>query len=101
MSDNPTFHGRPILEHWGLFGRKSTPPIQRVIGIEYKTVLFKESVASPWEQRIPRSEISKLLNGFAPREMEDKWIVYAEGPDEMGSAMVSMCRSWTRVCLVL
>jgi len=32
---------------------------------------------------------------FKPREMEDKWFVYAEGPDKKGVVKLCMCRSWT------
>lgn len=39
--------------------------------------------------------MTKLLNGFMAQEMEDKWIVYSEGPDTNGRAVVYMCRSWT------
>jgi hypothetical protein len=36
-----------------------------------------------------------LLNGFQPTAMEDKWFVYADGPDAQGNAILHMYRSWT------
>ena len=44
---------------------------------------------------VPRDEISKVLNGFRAEAMEDKWVVYADGPDAQGRAVIHMCRSWT------
>lgn len=98
MSENLTTAERDGLAHWSLFGRKLTPPSQRVDGSKYKLKIFEKPVASPWYQVVPRSQLSKLLVGFAPREMEDKWIVFADGPDDVGRATVHMCRSWTGVC---
>lgn len=39
-------------------------------------------------------QLQKLLLGFKPREMEDKWFVYSEGADD-GRLVVRFYRSWT------
>jgi hypothetical protein len=48
-----------------------------------------------WDHAIPHGELPKLLNGFIPQEMEDKWFVYADGPDAHGNAALHFYRSWT------
>jgi hypothetical protein len=48
-----------------------------------------------WDHVIPRGELPKLLNGVTPRQMEDKWFVYADGPDAHGNATLHIHRSWT------
>lgn len=37
----------------------------------------------------------KLLDGFQPRDMDDKWFVYSDGPDEENIVRVNFFRSWT------
>jgi hypothetical protein len=42
--------------------------------------------------------MSRLLQGDFPQEMEDKWFVYADGPDGpdgSGAFVVNLHRSWT------
>lgn len=36
-----------------------------------------------------------LYLGHAPQEMEDKWFIYSEGPDQAGKLKVHFHRSWT------
>ena len=36
-----------------------------------------------------------MVAGFGPRDMDDKWIVCAKGPNGNGRA-VDFCQSWTR-----
>ena len=50
--------------------------------------------------RLGKGDLERLLLGFSPREMEDKWVVYAEGPDwderdGEGRVIVKFHRSWT------
>jgi len=44
---------------------------------------------------IKPEQLPTLLQGFKPREMEDKWFVYADGPDDDGLATMHFHRSWT------
>ena len=39
--------------------------------------------------------MTKLLLGFKPMQMEEKWFVYTDSPDAEGNAVVHMFRSWT------
>lgn len=91
---------------------------------------FIKPVTSPWNVKIEPHQLPLLLLGFAPIEMglplqhlavgdlvrthiftststkkserasEDKWFIFAEGPDHRGEARVHMHRSWTGVKLV-
>ena len=83
------------LLHWSLFGQKGEPSNRRVSSPEWKQTPFETPVTSKWDTTISHTELPKLLNGFKPRAMEDKWFVYADGPDAQGNAMVHMFRSWT------
>lgn len=49
----------------------------------------------PWRVSIPADKLGTLLNGFCPMEVEDKWFIYADGPDADGRAKLHMHRSWT------
>ena len=95
MSDNLTPNEGAALCHWSLFGQKSIPPTHRVQASDCRAKPFLKPIISPWNQTVPRTDVTKLLNGFMAQQMEDKWIVYAEGPDTNGRATVYMCRSWT------
>ncbi|RSM02347.1 hypothetical protein CEP52_008046 [Fusarium oligoseptatum] len=49
----------------------------------------------PWKARLSGSDMTKLLKGFQPSEMEQKWVIAASGPDDKGIVDVHLCRSWT------
>lgn len=96
MAHNLTPDQLSALQHWSDFGQKGEPSARRVQSPEWKTSSFETPVTSTWNISIPRTEVPKLINGFLPRAMEDKWVVYADGPDAQGNAVVHMFRSWTR-----
>ena len=52
-------------------------------------------VTTPWEFALPEDAVSNLLTGYLPRQQEDKWFVFTDGPDAEGNATVHMTRSWT------
>lgn len=87
------------LKHHSMYGRRrrGTPPAtKRTTSSDWKTKPFQTPMAAAWDRSIPRSELRKLLQGFKPDAMEDKWFVYADGPDEQrGDVVVHMHRSWT------
>jgi hypothetical protein len=83
------------LQHWSTFGQKGAPPAQRVISSNWKTNPFEQPVTGTWDQSIPREELPKILVGFLPGPMDDKWFVYADGPDAQGNGTLHMHRSWT------
>ncbi|PHH83231.1 hypothetical protein CDD82_2842 [Ophiocordyceps australis] len=54
-------------------------------------------LTAPWDAEIPPSNVPRLLNGFIPRDMDDKWFIYAEDVDAQGDVLVRFCRSWTGI----
>ncbi|CAI6338196.1 unnamed protein product [Periconia digitata] len=93
---NLTSDERESLLHHSVYGRKGERPTERFNPIEgWEKHAMTKPITSEWNQPVPRTELVKLLNGFQPREMEDKWLVYADGPDAQGNASVYMYRSWT------
>jgi hypothetical protein len=81
--------------HWSQFGRRGEPSTTRATAGDWKTEPFHKTATSTWDQVIPRHDLSKILNGVIPGQMEDKWFVYSEGPDEQGNALLLLHRSWT------
>ncbi|KAI1264520.1 hypothetical protein F5Y18DRAFT_428149 [Xylariaceae sp. FL1019] len=84
------------IRHWSIFGRRGKASEDRVKPYDEQSL---ETIQKPktagWDASIPASQLIRLLNGFSPSQMEDKWFVYAEGPDERGEVVVHMHRSWT------
>ena len=84
------------LRHWAHYGQRGSPPTRRVKGSDRDHLqLFKKPKTASWNARISAAEIPTILNGFQPQMMEDKWFVYADGPNAQGIAIVHMYRSWT------
>ena len=83
------------LKHWSEFGQKGSPSSTRATADNRQRKPFSKPVTAAWHLSVPPTEVSKLLNGFQPQEMEDKWFVYADGPDAQGNATIYMHRSWT------
>ncbi len=82
--------------HWSLFGQRGEPPTKRVVAEDRRKIEpIQKPVTSTWDQVIPRNDVLALLNGFQPMQMEDKWFIYADGPDAQGNASLHMFRSWT------
>ncbi|KAJ5176278.1 uncharacterized protein N7482_002155 [Penicillium canariense] len=48
-----------------------------------------------WDVPISSTDQSKLLNGFCPQDMDDKWGLRADGPDAQGNFILRIYRSWT------
>jgi hypothetical protein len=84
-----------VLDHFVRFGHKGEPSTRRVLSSARETSRFETPVTSTCNIPIPHTDLPKLINGFVPREMEDKWFIYADGPDTQGIAVVHMFRSWT------
>lgn len=81
--------------HWSVYGRCGAPSTTRATASSWDHQPFSKPVTQPWDHLIPYSELTKLLQGFVPEEMEDKWFVYADGPDAQGNAVIRFYRSWT------
>ncbi|KAK7192333.1 hypothetical protein DPSP01_004921 [Paraphaeosphaeria sporulosa] len=88
------------IMHWSIYGRPGAPSTTRATASSWKHKPFSKPVTRPWSHVIPSSELPKLLNGFIPNQMEDKWFVYTDGPDAQGNAAVRFFRSWTGYAMV-
>lgn len=71
---------------------------RRVLASDMRTMPFP---ASPlvrtvaWNVILAPEQAYSLVTGFRPRETDDKWFIYSEGPDHSGKLKVHFHRSWT------
>lgn len=56
---------------------------------------FKDPCRVPWNIELGFYELARLIHGYTPKIMEDKWFIYTEGPDSSGAAKTYFLRSWT------
>lgn len=83
------------LRDWASFGKPRESQLARVKRGDWKVESFSKPIITPWELSLPDDSVNKLLAGFLPKNMDDKWFVYTEGPDTEGNAVVHIIRSWT------
>ena len=77
------------LEHWRRTRRR------RTTATDWNTKPFQQPVTASWDQPIPYPELSNLLLGVLPRDMDDRWFIYVDGADAQGNGVLHMYRSWT------
>jgi hypothetical protein len=99
MSDEVDFES---LKHHVEYGQRGEPQTQRVLAYDWGDIEQFSKPVPPcqWNIIIPRADLSKIINGFQPQAMEDKWFIYTDGPDGQGNAVVHMHRSWTGYKLI-
>ena len=51
--------------------------------------------SAPWGLPITHADYNKLVKGFHPRDMDDKWLCLSDKPDALGNTVVHAYRSWT------
>lgn len=57
---------------------------------------MKNPATAPWNLDISHNDIEKLLRGFKPTAMEDRWVCRADQErDARGHFVVHVYRSWT------
>jgi hypothetical protein len=79
-----------------LFGHPGALPDKRVTRKKWRPCSgFLVSTVVDWELPLEPDDVKRLTLGFCPREMEEKWFIYSEGPDAHGKMVVNMHRSWT------
>ncbi|KAJ4296177.1 hypothetical protein N0V90_006221 [Kalmusia sp. IMI 367209] len=68
-------------------------------GAEINTGLQVHPIAhlasASWAFSITHADYKKLLKGFHPRDMDDKWLCLTDKPDALGNTVVHAYRSWT------
>ncbi|PSN65096.1 hypothetical protein BS50DRAFT_622398 [Corynespora cassiicola Philippines] len=70
----------------------------RVVASDMQTTAFPSSSSVrtvAWNVFLKPEQVYSLVMGFRPRQMEDKWFIYSEGPDNSGKLKVHFHRSWT------
>lgn len=65
------------------------------IGLDQNITTMKNPTTAPWNLNISRNDVEKLLRGFKPTAMEDRWVCFADAPDARGDFVVHVHRSWT------
>ncbi|KAF1936033.1 hypothetical protein EJ02DRAFT_459860 [Clathrospora elynae] len=86
----------PAHEH-----SKSSPPLPpspplRVLPKALTATPFStKPLITSWDVFLPPSQVFTLYLGFLPQNMDDKWFIYSEGPDQAGKLKVHFHRGWT------
>ncbi|KAH7353722.1 hypothetical protein B0T11DRAFT_331641 [Plectosphaerella cucumerina] len=70
-------------------------PSDRVTGSTWETHPIKNPKTAPWDLPISLDDFNKLIKGYQPQAMEDRWMCRADGPDAQGNITVYIYRSWT------
>ena len=81
--------------HHSLFGHRGQASATRTKYTDWQTKPFQKPITSQWRLVISKDDLPKLLNGVKPEQMEDKWFVYADGPNDEGEVRIHFHRSWT------
>lgn len=50
-----------------------------------------------WNQPLSHSDYTKMLRGFTPADMDDRWMIITDTPDKQGNTVVHVYRSWTSI----
>jgi hypothetical protein len=97
QSHNPGGVDSLDLAHFVMYGQSGASTEHRVLPTAWKTKPFTRSViTTPWSVSIAPPQLTALINGFKPREMEDKWFVCSEGEVKEGETVnLNFYRSWT------
>lgn len=48
-----------------------------------------------WGLQISDADLKRLVNGYLPEDMDEKWMCSADELDQQGNIVVHFCRSWT------
>jgi hypothetical protein len=56
---------------------------------------LENPVTAPWGRKITHSDYTKMLEGFLPQVMEQRWMVKTDTPDAQGHTILHVLRSWT------
>lgn len=62
---------------------------------EYKKVPMEEPLIASWGLALHPLDVTRLKAGFVSQDMDDKWDIIVEDPDEKNGISVHFMRSWT------
>lgn len=76
--------------------KTSRPDTSRdVSNTNVRTKPIENPKSGRWGLRIKHADLIKIIAGFQPVEMEDKWVVRSDALDRQGDIIVHFYRSWT------
>lgn len=61
----------------------------------WDTIPIPKPVTAPWNLCISQTDSKKMIDGFIPETMEDRWLFYSDAPDPQGLILIHLCRSWS------
>lgn len=100
----PGLSTEPDIPQWAYLGQPGQKQTERTTRNSWRNVKpFKSPTAVDWVVPIPTQEaLARMMHGFCPEEMEDKWVIFAEGPAAEGgeggtTATICFHRSWTGI----
>ncbi|KAH8731822.1 hypothetical protein GQ44DRAFT_698076 [Phaeosphaeriaceae sp. PMI808] len=73
-------------------GQEST---SRVTGADWRVQPIEHPLTATWNLGITDADIHKLVHGYQPEQMEDRWMCCSDGPDQQGTIVVHIYRSWS------
>jgi hypothetical protein len=86
------------LMHHHEYGHPGEPQSERVFASNYESLkaFSSPSPLTPWSVAVPTGKLEALVNGFAPKDMDDKWVIFTDGEAVEGNILtVNFHRSWT------
>ena len=86
--------------HRRIFGQTGHIQPERTTAFSWQEPVLQFSpeqdiITVDWAIPLSSYQAGRLLHGFCPEIMEDKWFIYADGPDASGQAFVHFNRSWS------
>ncbi|PVH98710.1 hypothetical protein DM02DRAFT_30481 [Periconia macrospinosa] len=58
---------------------------------------LKNTATAQWGRSLTHSDYSKILKGFGPQDMDDRWGIQTDTPDAQGNTVAYLYRSWGSV----
>jgi hypothetical protein len=93
--DENSYTQRDII-HYHYFGRHGVPVSTRATLSSWKRRMpFVKPITIEWKVQLSEHHLLRLLYGYEPLEMPDKWFIYADGPNRAGNIIINFIRSWT------
>ena len=56
---------------------------------------LENPATAQWNISFKHADYIKMLKGFQPQDMDDRWVCRADTPDAHGNTVVHAYRSWT------
>jgi len=88
-TSTPSTDVRGTIGHYALFGAPNANPIddmdirERVTSESWGGASeFESPVTVPWVLEVRRDDLKKLIIGYVPEAMEDKWFIFSEGGND-------------------